>query len=234
MAKTDPIARAAEVSAAAALKRAVAADVAEATIREANVEPLEEFPGTQGTWRCLCLTCLHEIDVWYSSVVYAGNGACDYCSGSRETPDARTELLALCLEALVPYPGSSEKWRSRCTAWKKIFDPTLCNARKTKFPCRCCAQRATDPDVAVEILKCTATIDETRARRRSRDLRWHPAVPPRIPLQPVTPRVNAPISARSNETGQHSSGDLDCWQRRPPDRVRSREATADGRLVARE
>ncbi|MFC9082843.1 hypothetical protein ACFTY7_38790 [Streptomyces sp. NPDC057062] len=142
-------------SAAASLKRAVPADVAEAKIREANVEPLEDFPGTQGTWRCLCLTCLHEIDVWYSSVVYAGNGACDYCSGSREIPDtdARAELLALGLEALVPYPGSNVKWRSRCTTCKKIVDPTLCNARKTKFPCRYCAQRATDPDVAVEIMK---------------------------------------------------------------------------------
>lgn len=142
-------------SAAAARKRAVPAEVAEAKIREANVKPLETFPGTQGTWRCLCLSCLRAIDVWYSSVVYAGNGACDYCSGSAQIPDAdaRAELLTLGLEALVPYPGSNEKWRSRCTTCKKIVDPTLCNARKTKFTCRFCAQRATHPDVAVEIMK---------------------------------------------------------------------------------
>lgn len=142
-------------SAAAALKRAVPAEVAESKIREANVEPLEKFPGTRGTWRCRCLNCLREIDVWYSSVVYSDNGACDYCSGSRQIPDAnaRAELLALGLEALVPYPGSNEKWRSRCTTCKKIVDPTLCNTRKTKFPCRFCAQRATDPAVAVEVMK---------------------------------------------------------------------------------
>lgn len=142
-------------SAAAARKRSVPAEVAESKILEANAKPLETFPGTQGTWRCLCLNCLREIDVWYSSVVYAGNGACDYCSGSRQIPDAdaRYELLTLGLEALVPYPGSNEKWRSRCTTCKKIVDPTLCNARQTKIPCRFCAQRATDPEVAVEIMK---------------------------------------------------------------------------------
>ncbi|THA81203.1 hypothetical protein [Streptomyces sp. A0592] len=142
-------------SAAAARKRAVPAEVAEDKIREANVKPLETFPGTQGAWRGLCLTCLREIDVWYCSVVYSGNGACYYCSGTRQIPDAdaRAELLTLGLEALVPYPGSNEKWRSRCTTCKKIVDPTLCNARKTKSPCRFCAQRATDPEVAVETMK---------------------------------------------------------------------------------
>ncbi|WP_432163943.1 hypothetical protein [Streptomyces tendae] len=141
-------------SAAAAGKRAVRPDVAEAQIRRAGVEPLEDFPGTQGTWRCLCLTCLREINVWYSSVVHRGNGACDYCSGTRRRPDAdaRAELLDLGLAALVPYPGANTPWRSRCSTCKRIIDPTLTNARKTKYPCRFCAQRATDPETAAQVM----------------------------------------------------------------------------------
>ncbi|CAM5397606.1 hypothetical protein BOQ63_025875 [Streptomyces viridifaciens] len=62
-------------------------------------------------------------------------------------------MLSLGLEPLVPYPGVNEPWRSRCRTCKKIVDPSLTNARKTKHKCRFCAQRATDPDTAVKIME---------------------------------------------------------------------------------
>ncbi|MFG3055527.1 hypothetical protein ACGFZP_31920 [Kitasatospora sp. NPDC048239] len=142
-------------SRAAAEKRRVSPEAAEGAVRAAGAEPLEPFPGTQAVWRCRCQACGREIDVWYSSVAYAGNGACLYCSGTMRIPDeeARAEMLALGLEPLVAYPGLNSKWRSRCLNCKKTVDPTLSNARKTKSKCRYCAQRATDPEIAVSIME---------------------------------------------------------------------------------
>ncbi|MFC9325116.1 hypothetical protein [Kitasatospora sp. NPDC057015] len=139
----------------AAEKRRVEPEVAVANILRANVEPLEPFSGTQSTWRCRCNDCGREIDVWYSSVVYAGNGACSHCSSSAPIPpdEAWDEMLTLGLEPLVPYPGVNEPWRSRCPTCTKIVDPSLTNARKTKYKCRFCARRATDPNTATEIMK---------------------------------------------------------------------------------
>jgi hypothetical protein len=142
-------------SRAAAAKRRVKPETAEANIRKADVEPLEPFPGTAGTWRCRCNQCGREIDVWYSSVVYNDNGACYDCSGTAplDPAAARAEMLAFGLEPLVPYPGANEKWRSRCLTCRLIVDPTLTNARTTKHKCRYCAKRATDADTAREIME---------------------------------------------------------------------------------
>ncbi|MFI9589060.1 hypothetical protein [Nonomuraea sp. NPDC052265] len=142
-------------SAKAAEKRRVKPETAVARIRKAGVEPLEDFPGTQVTWRCRCNTCHREIDVYYSSVVYSNNGACYYCSGTMRISDeeAYAEMLSLGLEPLVPYPGSNAAWRSRCQRCKRIVDPTLCNARKTVHKCRFCAKVATDPETAFEVME---------------------------------------------------------------------------------
>ncbi|MFB9249958.1 hypothetical protein ACFFWE_17065 [Sphaerisporangium melleum] len=142
-------------SAKAAEKRRVRPEAAVTVIRAAGVEPLEDFPGTQVTWRCRCNTCGKEIDVWYSSVAYAGNGACYYCSGTMRLTDeeAHAEMLSLGLQPLVTYPGSNVAWRSRCQRCKKIVEPTLCNARKTVYKCRFCARVATDPETALEIME---------------------------------------------------------------------------------
>ncbi|WP_371640779.1 hypothetical protein [Streptomyces virginiae] len=141
-------------SRAAAEKRAIPHVVAAAKIRAAGAEPLEPFPGTATTWRCRCKFCSREIDVWYTSVVHAGNGPCEYCSGSMRIPDAEAhaKMILLGLEPLVPYPGANAPWLSRCATCKKISDPTLNNARKTKHDCRYCAKRATDSDTAMQIM----------------------------------------------------------------------------------
>ncbi|MER7702459.1 hypothetical protein ABTX81_06120 [Kitasatospora sp. NPDC097605] len=142
-------------SRAAAEKRRVKPETAIANIRKADVEPLEPFPGTDKTWRCRCNNCHRELDVWYSSVAHRGNGACFHCSGTAplDANEARDEMLSFGLLPLVPYPGVNENWRSRCTTCRLIVDPTLTNARKTKYKCRFCAQRATDPDTAVTIME---------------------------------------------------------------------------------
>lgn len=66
--------------------------------------------------------------------------------------EAHAEMLSLGLEPLVPCPGLNTNWRSRCRTCKKTVGPTLSNARKTKFTCRYCAKRITDPETAPEIM----------------------------------------------------------------------------------
>lgn len=142
-------------SAKAAEMRRVQHEAAERIVRAAGAEPLEPFPGTQTTWRCRCTRCRQEIDVWYSSVAYAGNGPCEHCSGTLRMPDedARAEMSSYGIEPLVAYPGLNSNWRSRCQTCKKTIDPTLANARRTKFKCRFCAKRATDPATALVIME---------------------------------------------------------------------------------
>ncbi|MGW6418536.1 hypothetical protein [Streptomyces sp. NPDC055055] len=176
-------------SRAAAEKRRVRPETAVANIRKADVEPLEPFPGTQERWRCRCNRCDREINVWYSSVVYQGNGACGHCSGSAslDPQEARAEMLVLGLEPLVAYPGVNQPWRSRCLTCRLMVDPSLTNARKTRHKCRYCAQRATDPDTARKIMEGAGL----------------------EPLDPFPGGVKAPWRARHIACGQEVTPTLD-------------------------
>jgi len=52
---------------------------AAAEMREAGLEPLEDYPGTGKPWRCRCLKCEKEVTPVLGSI-RSGRGGCKYCA----------------------------------------------------------------------------------------------------------------------------------------------------------
>jgi hypothetical protein len=63
-------------------------------MRNAQLEPLEPYPGSRAEWRCRCLKCGRIASPWYSTI-QRGSGGCRWChnSGFKAAHDAVVYLI---------------------------------------------------------------------------------------------------------------------------------------------
>ena len=104
-----------------AAKRLGDEDQAVLDMVQADLRPLEPYPGTNNPWRCRCLRCEQEVTPRLGQI-RQGRGGCRTCAviegglKQRTPPDvAEAQLRAGGFEPLEPYPGlASSPWRCRC------------------------------------------------------------------------------------------------------------------------
>jgi hypothetical protein len=121
-------------------------DVAVASMRAMDLEPLEPYPGNgRSPWRCRCLVCGADVSPQLSYVRQA-KGGCRMCRPGKVQraqlfPDdeARAVMLAANFEPLEPYPGSSRPWRCRCRRCGLESGPTYGNVSRLGTACKHCA-----------------------------------------------------------------------------------------------
>jgi hypothetical protein len=110
---------------------------AEQIMRAMGYEPLVPYPRANSPWKSRCLKCGHESAPRFNSV--QKETRCRYCSRLNLHPDDAVEMmLAVGLEPLVPYPGTSVPWKCRCTNCGRTVSPRVGNARRAKG-CRYCS-----------------------------------------------------------------------------------------------
>jgi hypothetical protein len=125
---------------------ALPADEAEASMRAADLEPLEPYPGsTQRPWRCRCLGCGDEVAP-HLGTIRQGVGGCWRCGNRKSSrtqlangDEAQTIMLAADLKPLEPYPGHNVPWHCRCLRCGSESTPIYGNVKRLGTACRHCA-----------------------------------------------------------------------------------------------
>jgi recombinational DNA repair protein (RecF pathway) len=132
---------------------------AEQLMRDAGLEPLEPYPGSEAPWLCTCMRCGREVLPRYGSVK-RGQGGCRACSaaragaGKRISADAAAAIMrGAGLEPLVPYPGSNTPWRCQCVTCGQEVTPNYTSIKRGGGGCRFCARKAVAADEAVAIMR---------------------------------------------------------------------------------
>ena len=139
-------------------KKKVHPDDAVKLMRDAGLEPLEPYPGSNTKWKCEHLKCGEIVYPMYSWIV-AGSGGCLKCGYVQNKEkqifsdkDARKLFIKCGLEPQVPYPGAGIPWKSRCKKCKQIVSPTYSNI-KNGTGCGVCAGKIVVPEIAESVMR---------------------------------------------------------------------------------
>jgi hypothetical protein len=113
-------------------------DEAKNDMRSVGVEPLEEYPGANKRWRCLCTKCGREVFPRRASV-QSGQSACGYCAGRAVHPEEAAQfMIESNLIPLENFPGAKVKWKCECEFCKSVVFPVYGNIKAGWGGCRKC------------------------------------------------------------------------------------------------
>jgi len=106
---------------------------------ELKLKPLEPYRSAKTPWKCLCLTCKHQVQPTWNRIKQ-GRGHCAYCAQRRVyEPDAIKFMNKLNLKPLVPFPGSNKPWLSTCLTCGKEAKPRWSDLNRGQGGCSNCA-----------------------------------------------------------------------------------------------
>ena len=125
-------------------------DTAAEVMRNAGVEPQEEYPGYFEPWTCRCRTCDKLCSPRVANV-RRGQGACRHCAGKWDEADIVAFMRERNFEPLEPYPGNHQPWRVRCGICDTEVRPHFTTV-KNGGGCRNCAGQIITHDEAVEVM----------------------------------------------------------------------------------
>ena len=118
-------------------------------IRNAGLEPLENYPGSHSKWRCIHLECGEEVRVQLHAI-RGGEGGCFKCGAkkrgkaSRLDPEvARQFMIANGLEPQEPYVLSNTPWACIHIECGSLVHPTFSSIQGGQRGCRKCADKLT-------------------------------------------------------------------------------------------
>lgn len=125
-------------------------DDAAKAARDLGLEPLAPYSGnTKSPWPCRCTSCGETIAPTMNKI-QQGRRGCRTCAHAgagrarRMDVDVAASLMRSAgAEPLEPYPGSHQRWRSRCLRCRREIAPTLSGAR-TQGPCVYCGGNKVD------------------------------------------------------------------------------------------
>ncbi|MGI8335213.1 hypothetical protein ACRYCC_35135 [Actinomadura scrupuli] len=122
-------------------------------MRDAGVEPLEDFPGSDEPWPSQCLRCHRKVAPRYSSIKQGQTG-CAYCAGRLVDPAEAVELMREAgVEPQKPWPGSDTDWPCVCLTCNRAISPRYNNVRRGNAPCAYCAGAVVDPVLAIKLMQ---------------------------------------------------------------------------------
>jgi hypothetical protein len=118
-------------------------------IRNAGLEPLENYPGSHSKWHCIHLECGEEVQIELHSI-RSGRGGCFKCGvkkrgkASRLDPEfARQFMIANGLEPQEPYELSNKPWACIHIECGSLVHPTFTSIQGGQRGCRKCADKLT-------------------------------------------------------------------------------------------
>jgi len=170
-------------------KKKVHPDDAVKIMREAGLEPLVPYPGSNSRWKCKHLICGEIVYPMLSSIVSGQGGCikCGYAENQRkqlgDSEEARKFFISKGFKPLEPYPGSARPWRSKCLKCGFIVQPYLGRV-KSGIGCGVCSKRIVVPAEAVKVmlkanLKPLEKFPGSRNKWRSLCLKCHKEVSPK-------------------------------------------------------
>lgn len=126
------------------------------TMRDAGLEPLKPYPGSDKPWRCRNEACGSEVTPRLGDIAAGRQGGCGYCSGTAPIPpeEAVALMRSAGLEPLEPYPGATLPGLCRHVSCGREVKPRCSYTRRGGSPCRWCAHNApVDPDQATALMR---------------------------------------------------------------------------------
>lgn len=91
-------------------------------MREANLQPIIDYPGVDLPWTSKCLVCERNVSPTFGTVL--NGGSCRYCAGVAIDPiDAVAAMKNTGLKPLTDYPGANEPWTCECQKCHKTVTP---------------------------------------------------------------------------------------------------------------
>jgi hypothetical protein len=121
-------------------------------MRDAGLEPLEEYEGSQVPWRCLHLECGREVSPRLNGII-SGQGGCGYCAGNLvDIAEASRLMQSAGYQPLEDYSSSRAAWRCLHLECGREVTPTYGQIRNGDGGCKYCARVFVDPSDAVNVM----------------------------------------------------------------------------------
>lgn len=125
------------------------AEFAADIMRDAGLEPLENYPGSKSKWRCLHLECGQEVLATLSGI-RQGESGCFKCGAKKRgealrvnADEARKFMIANGLEPQEPYELSNKPWKCIHIECGSTVFPSYSSIRSGQKGCRRCADKLT-------------------------------------------------------------------------------------------
>ena len=134
-------------------KRQIVPEQAIQVMIQANLRPLEDFPGGKEAWSCECLLCGKNVSPKYTDI-QSGYGGCKYCGGHFVEPESASQfMMSKGLMPQTPYVRANEKWHCVCVTCSRDVYPSYSSVKSNDSGCAYCAKIKVDPDEALELMK---------------------------------------------------------------------------------
>jgi recombinational DNA repair protein (RecF pathway) len=139
-------------------KRQIVPEQAIQIMIQANLRPLEDFPGGKEPWSCECLLCGKNVSPKYTDI-QSGYGGCKYCGGNYVEPASAIKVMEL--NGLIPqtsYKNASEKWHCKCAQCGRDVFPRYASVMSNGSGCAYCARIKVDPIEAQHLMESVGVI----------------------------------------------------------------------------
>ena len=114
--------------------------------------PLEPYPGATKPWLVQCKNCKNK----FSTYLYSLNNqsSCKFCAGVRvDVAQALKHMKKLKLEPLVPFPGATTGWKSKCLICRRVVTPDWSHVKNRNSGCAFCSKKRVPKDELALLLK---------------------------------------------------------------------------------
>jgi len=118
-------------------------------IRNAGLEPLENYPGSHSKWRCIHLECGEEVGVQLHAI-RSGESGCFKCGAKKRgqasrlnADEARQFMISKGLDPQEPYELSNKPWACIHIECGSLVHPTYASIQGGQKGCRKCADKLT-------------------------------------------------------------------------------------------
>jgi hypothetical protein len=122
-------------------------------MREANLQPIIDYPGVDLPWTSTCLICKRNVSPTFGTVL--NGGSCRYCAGVAIDPIEAAELMRKNgLSPLTDYPGATKPWKSECNTCQKIVTPQYGKVASGEVTgCAYCSKKRVDEEDAIRVMR---------------------------------------------------------------------------------
>jgi len=117
-------------------------------MRNANLEPLEDYVRSHAKWKCKCLKCGAIVYPSYNAISQ-GSGGCMDCSRKEQIGRGRLDeqsalklMYAKNLEPLEAYPGAMKPWKCKCLDCGNIIKPRYAHIQQGRKGCSFCGTKS--------------------------------------------------------------------------------------------
>jgi hypothetical protein len=122
-----------------------------AAMNKRGFRPLEPYPGASIPWKVQCKNCKNR----FSTYLYSLNSSksCKFCAGVEvDVPKALKHMKKLKLQPLVPFPGATTGWKSKCLVCQRIVTPDWSHVKNRNSGCAFCSKKRVPKDEIINLL----------------------------------------------------------------------------------